>query len=114
MFFSDEFFGISRMFFFGSILKIRLEKLSLQYEVQRLIILGILIFLSSCRGEDESDLQKIDQVLNIYIKNAGKDLLNTNIPGGFTAVRAQDLNADRALQDITGISVKKTKTRLFM
>jgi len=74
----------------------------------RLIILGILIFLSSCRGEDESDLQKIDQVLNIYIKNAaGKDLLNTNIPGGFTAVRAQDLNADRALQDITGISVKK-------
>ena len=38
----------------------------------RLIILGILIFLSSCRG-DESDLVKIDQVLNIYIKNsAGK------------------------------------------
>ena len=81
----------------------------------RLIILGILIFFSSCRGEDESDLQKIDQVLNIYIKNsAGKDLLNTNIPGGFTAVRAQDLNADRALQDITGISVKKTRTRLLM
>ena len=69
----------------------------------RLIILGSLIFLSSCRAADESDLQTIDQVLTIYIKNAaGKDLLNTNIPGGFTAVRAQDLNADRALQDVTG------------
>lgn len=79
----------------------------------RLIILGILIFLSSCRGEDESDLQKIDQVLNIYIKNAaGKDLLNTNIPGGFTAVRAQDLNADRALQEITGITVVKDKNAI--
>ena len=79
----------------------------------RLIILAILIFLSSCRGEDESDLQKIDQVLNIYIKSAaGKDLLNTNIPGGFTAVRAQDLNADRALQEITGITVVKDKNAI--
>ena len=77
-------------------------------DFKKYIFVFTTLFLSSCRGEDESDLQKIDQVLNIYIKNAeGKDLLNTNIPGGFTAVRAQDLNADRSLQDITGISVKK-------
>jgi hypothetical protein len=60
----------------------------------RFIILGILIFLSSCRGEDESDLQKIDQVLNIYIKNAaGKDLLNTDITDVLPLLELQDLNA---------------------
>jgi hypothetical protein len=101
-------FSNDKLFLFGLSCSKIVKYYLCNMKFSRLIILGILIFLSSCRGEDESDLQKIDQVLNIYIKNAaGKDLLNTNIPGGFTAVRAQDLNADRALQEITGISVKK-------
>ena len=56
-------------------------------DFKKYIFVFTTLFLSSCRGEDESDLQKIDQVLNIYIKNAaGKDLLNTNIPGGVSGL----------------------------
>lgn len=68
------------------------------------------LFLFSCRKEDENDVQKIDQVINIYLKDtSGKDLLNTNLSGAFTGVSAQDLNADKALQSISGFSVKKDK-----
>jgi len=68
------------------------------------------MLLFSCRGEDESDLQKIDQVINVYLHdNSGVDLLNTNIKGGYTTVSGQDLNADKALQEISGFSVKKDK-----
>lgn len=68
------------------------------------------IFLFSCRKEDESDIQKIDQILNFYIKDSsGKDLLNTNLKGGYTTITAQDLNGVKALQAISGISVKKDK-----
>lgn len=68
------------------------------------------MLLFSCRGEEESDLQKIDQVINVYLHdNSGVDLLNTNIKGGYTTVSGQDLNADKALQEISGFSVKKDK-----
>ena len=71
-------------------------------------IMAMLLF--SCRGEEESDLQKIDQVINVYLHdNSGVDLLNTNIKGGYTTVSGQDLNADKALQEISGFSVKKDK-----
>ena len=75
-------------------------------KIKLLLFLSLFFFLS-CRNE-ENDVQKIDQVINIYMHNAdGVDLLNTRIKGGYTGVSGQDLNADRALQDITGISVKK-------
>lgn len=68
------------------------------------------MLLFSCRKEDENEVQKIDQVVNIYIKDtSGKDLLNANLSGAFTGVSAQDLNADKALQSISGFSVKKDK-----
>lgn len=55
-------------------------------------------------------MQKIDQVINIYLKDSsGKDLLNANVSGAFTSVSAQDLDADKALQSISGFSVKKDK-----
>lgn len=73
-----------------------------------LFLITILFF--SCRKEDENDVQKIDQVINIYLKDtSGKDLLNANLSGSFTSVSAQDLNADKALQSISGFSVVKDK-----
>lgn len=76
----------------------------------KFLLLTSVVFLFSCRKEDENDVQKIDQVINVYLHdNSGVDLLNTNLKGGFTAVSAQDLNADKALQEISGFSVKKDK-----
>jgi len=78
--------------------------------IRTLLFFIITMLLFSCRGEDESDLQKIDQVINVYLHdNSGVDLLNTNIKGGYTTVSGQDLNADKALQEISGFSVKKDK-----
>lgn len=77
-------------------------------KIKLLLFLSLFLFLS-CRNE-ENDAQKIDQVINIYMHNAdGVDLLNTRIKGGYTGVSGQDLNADRALQEISGFSVKKDK-----
>ena len=77
-------------------------------KIKLLLFLSLFFFLS-CRNE-ENDVQKIDQVINIYMHNAdGVDLLNTRIKGGYTSVSGQDLNADRALQTISGFSVKKDK-----
>lgn len=74
----------------------------------KFLLLLSLIFLFSCRKENESDLQKIDQVLNFYIKDtSGKDLLNAKLVGSYTTIKAQDLNGIRALQEISSLSVKK-------
>lgn len=68
----------------------------------------ILLFVS-CRN-DSAEVQKIDQGINIYIKNAnGVDLLNPKLNGSYTTIGAQDLNAAKALQSISGITVKKDK-----
>lgn len=76
----------------------------------KFLLLTSIVLLFSCRKEDENDAQKIDQVINVYLHdNSGVDLLNTNIKGGFTTVSGQDLNADKALQAISGFSVKKDK-----
>ena len=76
----------------------------------KFLLLTSVVFLFSCRKEDENDVQKIDQVINVYLHdNSGVDLLNTNIKGGYTTVSGQDLNADKALQEISGFSVKKDK-----
>ncbi len=87
------------------------EKLYLCFMKSKvLLLLFITVLLYSCRKEDENNVQKIDQVVNIYLKDtSGKDLLNTNLSGAFTSVSAQDLNADKALQSISGFSVKKDK-----
>lgn len=74
------------------------------------LLFSIALLFFSCRKEDENDVQKIDQVINIYLKDtSGKDLLNANLSGAFTSVSAQDLNADKALQSISGFSVVKDK-----
>ncbi|MDO5616295.1 MAG: hypothetical protein Q4G16_08905 [Cruoricaptor ignavus] len=67
--------------------------------------LFIALALFSCRGENESDLQKIDQILDIYIKNsAGQDLLNREVSGAYYSVELRDLGA---LRDRVAVSTTR-------
>ena len=45
----------------------------------------------SCRNDDNA-VQQIDQVLNIYIDSAGKDMLNNKIAGSYTNIKWNDIN----------------------
>jgi hypothetical protein len=69
----------------------------------------ISILLFSCRGEDMNDLQKIDQVVNLYISDTnGVDLLNTENTNAYKTVTLQDLNdPNTALKAISTFSIKK-------
>lgn len=62
---------------------------------QKISIFLIAVFcLLACR-QDEESTQQIDQVLNIYVKNAeGKDLLKPKVAGNYTSVVLLDLLAD--------------------
>ncbi len=56
------------------------------------IIFSAIILLLSCRG-DEDEIQIIDQVLNLYMKNsAGEDLLNTNLDNAYSVTFLELLN----------------------
>ena len=50
--------------------------------------------LLSCRNGDDV-VQDIDQVIKLYIDSAGVDMLNSNIPGGYTNIRMNDVNGLR-------------------
>ena len=64
--------------------------------------------LISCRGNDK-DLQQIDQVINLYYKDAsGKDLLNTKLSGTFNNIKLLDLNGLTDQVPINSFTLKKT------
>ena len=68
-----------------------------------------LFALICCRG-DEEDLQVIDQVLMMYVKNEtnDQDLLNSKIPGSYSSVTLLDqLDETIADKPITGYSLLK-------
>ena len=69
----------------------------------------ISILLFSCRGEDAGDLQKIDQVVNLYISDKnGLDLLNTENATAYKTITLLDLNdPNTAFKPITTFSIKK-------
>ena len=52
-------------------------------------LLMVFFALISCRN-DESDVQKIDQIIHLYIDSAGQDMLNSNIPGSYVNVQGND------------------------
>ncbi|WP_292009993.1 hypothetical protein [Chryseobacterium sp.] len=58
------------------------------------VAFGILIIFFAflgCRNDDDS-IQRIDQILDIYMKDSlGRDLLNTNTEGAFTAISMNDV-----------------------
>ena len=49
-----------------------------------------LLLIISCRN-DENSIQKIDQVLHLYIDSAGQDMLNSNIAGSYTNISWNDV-----------------------
>ena len=62
----------------------------------------------SCRGNDDS-LQQIDQIINLYYKDAsGKDLLNSKLSGTYSSVSFLDLNGITDQVPISSFSLKKT------
>ena len=52
-------------------------------------LLMVFFALISCRN-DESDVQKIDQIIHLYIDSAGQDMLNSNILGSYVSVQGND------------------------
>ncbi|ANF50920.1 hypothetical protein A0O34_10495 [Chryseobacterium glaciei] len=77
------------------------------------VIFGILIVffaLLSCRG-GEDDIQKIDQIFNLYIKNsAGKDLLNSKLDSTFVSVSMNDVFGTTDNAPVTFSMQKTTDT----
>lgn len=45
----------------------------------------------SCRDDDRV-VQKIDQVMQLYIDSAGQDMLNNSIPGSYNNIQWNDVN----------------------
>ncbi|WP_333851427.1 hypothetical protein [Epilithonimonas sp.] len=82
------------------------------------IILTALILLFSCRGDNEEDVQVIDQVLTLYVKSAtnDQDLLNSKIPGSYSSVSLLDLLDETiANKPISGQTfVKDADTVVYM
>lgn len=60
--------------------------------MRNLFFLAIVVFFAflSCRGEDES-VQKIDQVINLYIDSLGQDMLNVKVPGSYISSSMNDV-----------------------
>ena len=50
----------------------------------------ILSAFLSCRS-DEDSVQRIDQVINLYIDSLGQDMLNSKVPGSYTNSRMNDV-----------------------
>lgn len=75
-------------------------------------LIAVLFLTVSCGSDDES-LQRIDQVMNFYMKNsAGQDLLNGKKTGSYTAYSVNDANG---LADIAPVSIplKMTTDSLY-
>lgn len=60
--------------------------------MKNLFFLSIMVFFAflSCRGEEDS-VQKIDQVIHIYIDSLGQDMLNTKIAGSYISSSMNDV-----------------------
>lgn len=63
--------------------------------------------LISCRNDSET-LQQIDQVINLYYKDAaGKDLLNAKNPNAYNNIQFFDLNGETDQVPITSFNLKQ-------
>lgn len=72
----------------------------------------VLTFLFSCRSDDD-ELQKVDQIFNLYMKDsAGQDLLNKNKEGSFFSYSVNDALGDT---DVAAVSIplKMTSDSLY-
>jgi hypothetical protein len=68
--------------------------------------------LVSCKSDDDS-LQRVDQVLNIYMKNsAGQDLLNNKLAGSYTGFSVNDVFGTKDISPVS-ISLRTSPESLF-
>ncbi|WP_213277366.1 hypothetical protein [Chryseobacterium indologenes] len=75
-------------------------------------ILVAVFALVSCKSDDDS-LQRIDQVLNIYMKNsAGQDLLNSKKAGSYTGFSVNDIFGTKDISPVS-VSLRMTTDSLF-
>ena len=60
--------------------------------MKNVFFLTIIVFFAflSCRS-DEDSVQKIDQVINLYIDSLGQDMLNSKVPGSYTNSQMNDV-----------------------
>lgn len=60
--------------------------------MKNVFFLTIIVFFAflSCRSDDDS-VQRIDQVINLYIDSLGQDMLNSKVPGSNTNSRMNDV-----------------------
>ncbi|MDV7696428.1 hypothetical protein N6B72_05790 [Chryseobacterium soli] len=71
-------------------------------QIFTLKLIAVLCLLFSCTRDDDS-IQRIDQIMNIYIKNsAGQDLLNSNKAGSFIGYSVNDQNGT---SDVAPVSI---------
>jgi hypothetical protein len=54
-----------------------------------ILMIGAFAVLS-CRNEDEN-IQRIDQIIQLYIDSAGQDMLNSKISGSYTDIKINDV-----------------------
>jgi hypothetical protein len=54
-----------------------------------ILMIGAFAVLS-CRNEDEN-IQRIDQIIQLYIESAGQDMLNSKIPGSYADIKINDV-----------------------
>lgn len=80
------------------------------------IFLYILLFscvVISC-GSDDDSLQRIDQILNIYMKSdTSPDLLNAKKSGSFTSFSVNDMLGDKESSPVTTIPLRMREDSIF-
>ena len=54
------------------------------------LLLAVFVVFLSCRS-DEDSVQKIDQVINLYIDSLGQDMLNTKLTGSYISSTMNDV-----------------------
>ncbi|MDN3605949.1 hypothetical protein [Kaistella yonginensis] len=54
------------------------------------LLLAVFVAFLSCRS-DEDSVQKIDQVINLYIDSLGQDMLNTKLTGSYISSTMNDV-----------------------
>lgn len=75
-------------------------------------ILVAVFALVSCKSDDDS-LQRIDQLLNIYVKNStGQDLLNSKKAGSYTGFSVNDMFGTKDIAPVS-VSLRMTTDSLF-
>ena len=54
------------------------------------LLLAVFVAFLSCRS-DEDSVQKIDQIINLYIDSLGQDMLNTKLTGSYISLTMNDV-----------------------